>query len=114
MPFEAKSLEGPAPSKPHLLILTDDSGLYTAIPPGAVVLIVENPSKLDSIFPMVLHSVNHKVIRFRCACGRQGCNRLIEYRASMSGHHQQSSKASKQAFEQANPALAQGSEKPHS
>lgn len=88
MPFEPKSLEGKVPDGAHLAVLTDESGLFTAIPPGATVLLVEDPSRMDRVFPMILAKVNRRTMEFICGCGEQGCTRRYVYKLlSGGGHH---------------------------
>lgn len=90
MPVERLHYEADAPDEPHLLILTGmegTQGLWTALPPGANLTLVEDPSKMDKIFPMVLAKVSRKALDFVCACGQPNCNRRIRFVANVSGWH---------------------------
>ena len=87
MPFEPKSLEGDVPAGAHLAILTDESGLFTAIPVGATVLLVEDPSRMDRVFPMILAKLSRTKMEFICGCGEQGCTRRYAYKLLGGGGH---------------------------
>ena len=79
---------GKAPTKPHLGVVTNaTTNDVMAIPPGAVMYIIEDPTDKDRIFPLVLLSATVKRIVFGCACKRPGCNVRYEFRASRSGNH---------------------------
>lgn len=96
MPIERSHLEGEAPSEPHLLILVGaegEVGMWTALPRGASITLVEDPSKADKIFPMVLYKVSRKALDFVCACGQTSCNRRIRFVANVSGWHSKKQQA---------------------
>jgi hypothetical protein len=87
MPFAPKAMEGEAPAQAHLAIMTDESGLWTAIPPGARMLIVEDPTRLDRIQPLILAKVTRTKLIFRCGCGEDTCTRIYVYAAAKAGWH---------------------------
>jgi len=88
MPFAPSSIEGDVPEGAHLAVLTDESGLATAIPRGATVYLIEDPTRADRIFPMVLYSVSKTKIVFLCGCGERGCTRRYDYALTRKlGHH---------------------------
>lgn len=97
MPYVPKELQGIAPVQPHLALLTDEHGGVTAIPPGATIFIIEDPTKLDRIFPMILAKVTRRSIHFICGCGK--CRRTYVYTlSSAGGHHTQSEAKSRAAL----------------
>lgn len=87
MPIVKSNIEGDAPSEPHLALYTDESGLATAIPPGATLFLVEDPSRADKVFPMILLSVSKKALLFACACGDASCTRKYKFVNNVSGMH---------------------------
>ena len=102
MPFEPSHLEGPAPGVPHLAVYTDTSGAVMAIPPGARMLIIEDPQKMDSVFPLVLKRVSRRAIVFLCGCGR--CNREYVFRlVTVKGMHKSSAERTQKALESKKP-----------
>ncbi|MFT3866825.1 MAG: hypothetical protein QM729_21390 [Solirubrobacterales bacterium] len=66
MPFlpQQTTLEGKAPSQPHFALLTNSNGQRTAIPPGASLWMVLDPSDANGgILPFLLKSVSaHKIV----------------------------------------------------
>jgi len=79
---------GKAPDKPHLAVTIDkDTGDLLAIPPGAVMHIITDPTKKDGVLPIVLLLVSPKRLVFGCACKSPSCNVRYEFRASRSGNH---------------------------
>ena len=78
---------GEPPSEPHLGILTDESGDVTAIPPGAILYLIENPAKYDGVIPLVLLKVSRKRLTMRCGCGKKGCSRQVKFEAKWTGTH---------------------------
>lgn len=88
MPIQIRSdIEGDVPNEPHLALLTDDTGLATAIPVGATLYIVEDASRADKVFPVVLAKVSRRAIVFVCACGEPNCNRTYRYVNNVQGWH---------------------------
>lgn len=75
-----------APDKPHLAVMTGN-GTATAIPIGATMLVIEDPTRADKITPLILLKVSAKTIDFACACMRPGCTRKLRYRVERSGYH---------------------------
>ncbi len=82
-----REIRGTSPKVPHLALSTDISGTAIAIPPGALLFIVERPGDVTSVTPIVLESVDHNNLRFRCGCGRPDCTRWVRFKASWRGHH---------------------------
>lgn len=80
-------IEGRGPSGAHLALVTNISGAATAIPPGALMYLVEDPRDINKIFPLVLADVDHKHLRFRCGCGKKGCTRTVVFKALWKGYH---------------------------
>lgn len=74
------------PSEPHLGLQVKD-GTITAIPKGATMAIIMDPTRVDGVIPLVLLKVTAKALYFRCACGRDGCSLRLTYRASRTGYH---------------------------
>jgi hypothetical protein len=64
MPFvpKDKALEQEALKGPHLALLTDEG--FVGIPEGAHLWLVEDASRMDRIFPMVLAKVSHESLVF--------------------------------------------------
>lgn len=76
----------PPTDEPHLGLLIKD-GTMVAIPKGATMALIMDPSRLDGITPMVLTKVALKSLTFRCACGNPKCSRVLKYTLSSSGQH---------------------------
>lgn len=88
MGLERDKEGAPAPVGAHLAVLKDaTTNDLIAIPKGAVMYIIEDPTDKDRIFPLVLMSVSLKRIVFGCTCRRPGCNVRYEFRASRTGNH---------------------------
>lgn len=88
MPFKPSDLGGQAPKVPHLGVLTDESGELLAIPPGAIMYIIEDPTNIEKIFPMALLKVNRREIVFKCVCHDPNCSRTFKYKmVSAAGQH---------------------------
>jgi len=61
MPRESpRSAEAKGPTANHLALITDESGLATAIPPGAGLFLVDG----GDVYPMFLRSVSVKRLVF--------------------------------------------------
>lgn len=102
MPFEPKAIEGMAPGVSHLAVYVDKDGGVMSIPPGARMLIIEDPRKLDSIFPLILKKVSRRTITFLCGCGR--CNREYVFRLDgIKGMHRQTADRTQSALASAKP-----------
>jgi hypothetical protein len=76
------------PTEPHLGFVTDISKMeYTAVPPGALMAIITDPTKPDGILPLLLTKVSERKLSFKCACGQPKCSAEFEYVIKVSGHH---------------------------
>lgn len=78
---------GEPPKDPHLGILTDESGEATAIPPGALMYIIENPAKPDGVIPLILMKVSRKRLTFKCGCNKPDCTRMVKFEGKWTGFH---------------------------
>lgn len=89
MPFEpAGNRGGSAPKQPHLGVVIDASGELLAIPPGAIVYFIEDPSNNAKIMPVALRKVSLKKLSFECQCHDPNCSRVLEYSLTRAtGHH---------------------------
>jgi hypothetical protein len=76
-----------APEGAHLAVVTSATGEALAVPVGATIFLVEDPTRPDKIIPMILTKVSTKTWRFLCGCGQRECNRVMEYRLTAKGHH---------------------------
>lgn len=79
-----------APTQPHLALLTQEYGAPVAvpIPPGAVMLIIEDPRDTKrGMFPLAVVKVHHKRLEFQCPCGHAQCTRRVVFNATWSGKH---------------------------
>lgn len=75
---------------PHLALQTTQGGGSVAIPPGALMYIVDgdgNGGDPNNILPVVLKSVSRRRIVFICGCQRPGCTRQFTFEAKWSGNH---------------------------
>lgn len=65
MPIIHEKGEGnPPPKGPHLAIVFDKAGRMLPLPPGTQMFLVEDPSRPDKIFPLILKKVSHKALVF--------------------------------------------------
>lgn len=90
MPHEDTPLLGAAaPKRPHLgLVIGEAAAPETlAIPPGANMAIIIDPSKPDGVVPLVLIDVSIKSLVFRCGCGQADCTRVVTFKAKWTGFH---------------------------
>lgn len=71
---------------PHLGVYMGD-GTVMRIPRGAIIAIIEDPTRLDKVLPMVITKVTMKALDFKCACGNPDCTRKLRYRAERAGYH---------------------------
>lgn len=87
MPIVKSDLIGDAPKEPHLVLMTgQDEGM--AIPPGAVLCIVESALKVNGgVVPLILKKVSKTRLTFRCACMQKGCTREVKFEAKWLGAH---------------------------
>lgn len=89
--YGGEGIEGRGPNGPHLALVTNISGAAVAIPPGALMYLIEDAGNINKIFPLVLaEGLDHKHIRFKCGCGKEGCNRTVVFKATWKGYHPQS------------------------
>lgn len=77
---------GEAPVGNHLGLLLRD-GEMLAIPQGAHMAIITDPTRADGVTPLVLFKVSPKRLVFRCACGKERCTRVLTFAASQTGYH---------------------------
>ncbi len=87
MPFVKWDIEGEPPDQPHLGLLTDNSGAAIAIPPGATMYLILDPSRADKVIPLVLFKVSLKKLEFLCACGNRKCSKRYVFVAQNKGFH---------------------------
>lgn len=80
-PFEAE-----APDKAHLALYTSFKEAI-AIPPGAMMGVVMDPTKLDPLQRIVLVEVRRDRLVFRCTCTPQ-CHVIHEFIRHEHGTHQ--------------------------
>lgn len=73
--------------KPHLGVITDESGEALALPPGAVMLEIIDAKRPDRINRLVLKEVKHGKWTFKCGCNNPRCTRVITFRATETGAH---------------------------
>lgn len=83
MPFQDS---GKAPKQPHLGVMVQ-GGECLALPPGAQMLIVEDPTDDHQITPVILVKVSLRQIVFRCACHKPNCTRVLKYQLRAEGIH---------------------------
>ncbi len=77
-----------AKNVPHLGLLMSDSSVG-AIPPGATVFYIEDPTRVDGVFPWVFVKATRKAWWFQCGCGKSGCTRTMKMTALYRGQHQE-------------------------
>lgn len=77
---------GDAPKGPHLAAVTDESGLATALPPGAMIHVVEDARDWRKVHRMVLVLVSLKKLVFRCMCN-PNCTVVRTYTLREAGRH---------------------------
>lgn len=54
----------PPPKEAHLAVIFDRAGRMLPLPPGTQLFLVEDPSRPDKIFPMVIKKISHKALVF--------------------------------------------------
>ena len=88
MPIVESLLEGKTPEGPHLAVLRNSTtGEALAIPQGAMMFLITDPTKPEGTIPMVLLHVSNKSLQFRCACGKPTCTRVLKYQLRVEGFH---------------------------
>lgn len=92
--------EGQAPLGPHLCLLVNQSGEVLAIPPGALLYIVEDPKRPDKIYPLVLVKVSRKTLDFKAYSSDARSTRMVRFEAKWSGKYMASSRDIEKAKEQ--------------
>lgn len=84
------AFEGEPPEGPHFALYTDRSGLAIAVPVGARLDLVLDPTRPDGITPQFIAKLTRRQIIFRCACMRPECTRTLTYSLRVSGWHPES------------------------
>ena len=74
------------PKKPFLGLFSKGGTIYP-IEPNAVMAIVLDATKPETIYPMALTKVSLKALTFACACGDPECSAIYTYTASRQGRH---------------------------
>lgn len=87
MPIVKSELIGEAPKGAHLAVVTGADGSAMAIPVGALMYVVLDPTRPDRVWPMELVKVTEKGLRFRCPCRKPNCTRVLRYSLTAEGHH---------------------------
>jgi len=80
-------LVGKVPEGPHLGLITDSSGLAVAIPPGAVMLEIIDPTRPDRVRRLVVKEVKRGRWTFKCGCVNPRCTVEVTFRATETGSH---------------------------
>lgn len=75
------------PTKPHLTLLRNEFDGHIAIPPGASMCLVEDATRADGVFPLILAKVTRKKWYFICGCRQPTCNRRVEMPLYWKGFH---------------------------
>ena len=84
MPIEKGDAVAP-PRKPHLGLMAKD-GSILAIPPGTMMVIVEDPSRVDGVMPLLLVEVSRNKLLFVPYTTTPGPNtRYVEFKANWKG-----------------------------
>lgn len=76
---------GKGPKEPHLGLLAGE-GSVIAIPRGATLVEIIDPSDSRAITPLVLVEVKPGHWTFRCSCNAQ-CRMVYRFRATAEGSH---------------------------
>lgn len=104
MPIQKRDTEGEKPRDPHLALLMDESGMRLAIPPGASLWIVEDPSDETKVFPLTLSKVSHKALTFQMADSNGA---LVEYKYKLTSAKPLNREALKRLQKQSQPLKVQ-------
>jgi hypothetical protein len=79
------------PTENHLAMYIDGPTRgATAILKGTGITIVEFHKGEANIFPWILTEVTHRLMKFRCSCGKSECTREAVFKATFKGNHPQS------------------------
>ncbi len=84
-PKHKTRFEGEAPEGAHLIV-QHRAGQYMAIPVGAHMGIVMDPTKWSPQHKMILVKVHETKLQFKCVCNPT-CNVVYEYRVHQHGEH---------------------------
>lgn len=76
-----------APSQAHLALPLQD-GTAIAIKPGTVIMLIEDPSRADRIFQLVLRKVHHRYLDFDAVSADRKSTRRVRFRADWKGKHE--------------------------
>lgn len=88
MRYDTSQMGAKAPKGGHLAVLTNSKTMEVqAIQPGNVMFIIDNPTRVDSVMPLVLTQVDRHGITFKCGCGQPQCSRKVQFKAKWAGHH---------------------------
>ncbi len=82
MPLVPKDTETEGPAVGHFALLIDNSGMRLAIPPGASLWLVEDKTKAEKVYPLVLKKVSLKRLVFEL---HQGDGTVTEYVYQLTG-----------------------------
>lgn len=78
--------EGIQPPYPHLAIQT--RGGLIPLRKGTIVAIVEDPTRVDGIFHLVIDSIDHKKMIFKAYTADGKTNRKVTFKANWSGKYE--------------------------
>lgn len=81
------AVSGQLDGTPILALFKDTSGAAIAIPPGALMAIIEDRKDPKRVWPILLETVRHDRLTFICACRRKGCTRRFIFKAKFTGIH---------------------------
>lgn len=81
-----------APKQAHLAVVTEADGRAMAIPPGAVMYIIIDPTRPEKIIPLVLHKVTKKFIEFYAPTSDKTSTRKVRFVAQWSGDYKSPTK----------------------
>lgn len=75
--------------KPGLVVLVGPTDARY-LPPGAQLILVPDPERLDRATPVFLAKLTREKLVFRCNCGNPRCTRVLEYTLAVKGEHPKS------------------------
>lgn len=70
---------GQPPKGEHFVVMINAGGDFTALPRGATMGIVEDPTERSPFHRMVVHTVSKQILKFKCQCNPT-CQVVYEYR----------------------------------
>jgi len=90
MPYQPKDVSGGlAPKTGHLGILTSSDGEVLAVPPGAIVYVIEDSTDPSKMFPMGVVKINRQAMKFKCLCHDPNCTKTYTYKlVGAAGRHE--------------------------